>query len=83
MIEVNGEKDHIHLLFQYDPQLAIPKFVGNLKSVTSRRLRSEFPELGEKFKKSVLWNESYFIASCGGVTVSQLKNYIEKQERPD
>ncbi|NBD15550.1 MAG: IS200/IS605 family transposase, partial [Cyanobacteria bacterium] len=24
-----------------------------------------------------------FIASCGGVTVSQLKNYIEKQERPD
>jgi len=83
MIEVNGEKDHIHLLFQYYPQLAIPKFVGNLKSVTSRRLRSEFPELGEKFKKSVLWNESYFIASCGGVTVSQLKNYIEKQERPD
>jgi putative transposase len=83
MIEVNGEEDHIHLLFQYYPQLELPKFVGNIKSVTSRRLRAEFPELAERYKKSVLWNESYFIASCGGVTVSQLKNYVENQNRPD
>jgi putative transposase len=83
MIEVNGEQDHIHLLFQYYPQLELPKFIGNVKSVTSRRLRAEFPELAEKFKKSVLWNESYLIASCGGVTLSQLKNYVESQNRPD
>lgn len=83
MIEVNGEEDHIHLLFQYYPQLELPKFVGNIKSVTSRRLRTEFPNLTKTFKKSVLWNESYFIASCGGVTVSQLKSYVEKQNTPD
>ncbi|MEQ9669131.1 IS200/IS605 family transposase [Coleofasciculus sp. G2-EDA-02] len=83
IIEVNGEEDHIHLLFQYYPQLELPKFVGNIKSVTSRRLRSEFPDLAKVFKKSVLWNESYFIASCGGVTVSQLKSYVEKQNTPD
>jgi putative transposase len=82
MIEVNGEQDHIHLLFQYYPQLELPKFVGNVKSITSRRLRAEFPELAERFKKSVLWNESYLIASCGGVTVSQLKNYVEKRCDP-
>ena len=83
MIEVNGEEDHIHLLFQYYPQLELPKFVGNIKSVTSRRLRREFPKLATVFKKSVLWNESYFIASCGGVTVSQLKAYLEKQNTPN
>jgi putative transposase len=83
MIEVNGEQDHIHLLFQYYPQLELPKFIGNIKSITSRRLRAEFPELAERFKKSVLWNESYFIASCGGVTVSQLKDYVENQNRPE
>jgi len=37
MIEFNGENNHIHLLFQYYPQLELPKFVGNIKSVTSRR----------------------------------------------
>ncbi|OLT57858.1 IS200/IS605 family transposase [Moorena bouillonii] len=83
MIEANGETDHIHLLFQYYPQLELPKFIGNIKSVTSRRLRSEFPELFDTYKKAVLWNESYFIASCGGVTVSQLKIYVEKQNTPD
>ncbi len=83
MIEANGETDHIHLLFQYYPQLELPKFVGNIKSVTSRRLRSEFPELFDTYKKAVLWNESYLIASCGGVTVSQLKTYVKKQDTPD
>jgi|GEM_PF-138969 len=84
LIEVNGEADHIHLLFQYYPQMALPKFINNLKSVSSRRLRAEFAERVNKFYwKSVLWNESYFIASCGGVTVSALRRYIEQQDSPD
>ncbi len=84
LIEFNGEADHIHVLFQYYPQMSLPKFINNLKSVSSRRLRSEFAERVSKFYcKSLLWNESYFIASCGGVTVSILKRYIEQQNPPD
>lgn len=84
MIEFNGEADHIHLLFQYYPQLELPKFISNVKSVSSRRLRSEFPtQVQRYYRKPVLWNESYFIASCGGVTVSVLKRYIEQQDSPD
>ena len=29
MIEFNGEEDHIHLLFQYYPQMELPKFISN------------------------------------------------------
>ena len=84
MIEFNGEENHIHLLFQYYPQMELPKFISNLKSISSRRLRSEFPERIDQFYwKAVFWNESYFIASCGGVTVTVLKKYIEKQDSPD
>lgn len=83
MVEFNGEANHIHLLFQYLPQLELPKFISNLKSVTSRRLRTEFPEIVDKYHKNVLWNESYFIASCGGVTVSILRRYIEGQDTPE
>ena len=84
LIEINGEADHIHLLFQYYPQMSLPKFINNLKSVSSRRLRAEFAERVNQFYwKSVLWNESYFIASCGGVTVSVLRRYIEQQDSPD
>ncbi len=49
LIEFNGEADHVHLLFQYYPQMELPKFVNNIKSVTSRRLRSEFNEEVDKF----------------------------------
>lgn len=83
VIEFNGEDNHIHLLFQYYPQMALPKFIGNIKSVTSRKLRQEFPEQVNKvYWKKVFWNESYFIASCGGVTISVLKKYIENQDTP-
>jgi putative transposase len=84
LIEFNGEEDHIHLLFQYYPQMDLSKFVNNIKSVASRRLRSEFPERVNGFyNKDVLWNSSYFIASCGGVTVSTLRRYIENQDIPE
>ena len=84
VIEFNGEEDHIHLLFQYLPQMDLSKFVNNLKSVSSRRVRAEFAdEVNKVYCKSVLWNESYFIASCGGVTVSVLRKYIEHQDSPE
>jgi len=44
LIEFNGEEDRIHLLFQYYSQMDLSKFVNNIKSVASRRLRSEFPQ---------------------------------------
>ncbi|MGK7926414.1 MAG: IS200/IS605 family transposase [Spirulina sp.] len=78
LIEFNGEENHIHLLFQYHPNILLSKLVNNIKTVTSRKLRQEFAEQVNKFYwKDVLWNGSYFVASCGGVTISTLKKYIE------
>ena len=84
IVEFNGEEDHVHLLFQYHPELQLSKLVNSLKSVSSRKLRQEFLEELEKvyYKKKVVWNSSYFIASCGGVTISTLKKYIENQNTP-
>lgn len=82
LVEFNGERDHIHLLFQYHPSVELAKLVNNLKTVTSRRLRSEFSEIEQSYRKDVLWNSSYFIASCGGVTLTTLMAYIQGQDTP-
>lgn len=84
VVEINGESDHLHLLFGYYPQLQLSKYINNLKTVSSRMLRQEFEtELWAIYKdKPVLWNNSYFIASCGGVTVEQLKEYVKSQDNP-
>lgn len=84
LIEFNGEADHVHVLFQYHPDVALSNLVNNLKSVTSRKLRQEFIDyLATFYWKDVFWNGSYFVASCGGVTISTLRQYIENQERPE
>lgn len=83
LIEFNGEADHVHILFRYYPQVQLSKLVNNLKTVTSRLLRKDFDsELIALLYKQTLWNNSYFIASCGGVTVETLRKYIENQGQP-
>ena len=84
LVEFNGEENHVHILFQYHPNVMLSKLVNNVKTVTSRRLRKEFSEqINAIYWKDVLWNGSYFIASCGGVTISTLKKYIENQKTPE
>ncbi|GAB1538306.1 IS200/IS605 family transposase [Scytonema sp. NUACC21] len=84
VIEFNVESDRIHLLFMYNTQTDLPKFINNLKSVTSRCFRKEFADhLSQFYWKDVFWSGSYFIASCGGVTVETLKKYVESQSRPN
>ncbi|AOX02868.1 IS200/IS605 family transposase [Moorena producens PAL-8-15-08-1] len=83
LVEFNGESDHVHLLFQYHPDIQLSNLVNNLKSVSSRKLRQQFNDVLSRFySKNVVWNSSYFVASSGGVTITQLKKYIENQERP-
>ncbi len=84
VVEFNGEQDHVHLLFSYYPQMQLSKFVNNLKTVSSLYIRKEFKNDVDKFyKKPVFWHSAYFIASCGGVTVEQLKRYVCEQDSPE
>jgi putative transposase len=84
LIEFNGETDHVHLLIQYTPQTELSKLINNLKTVSSRYMRKEFEtRVNEFYCKDVLWTSGYGVFSCGGVTVEELKKYIENQNRPD
>ncbi|MBE9008446.1 IS200/IS605 family transposase [Fortiea sp. LEGE XX443] len=83
LVEFNGEVDHVHLLIRYHPQIELSKFIANLKTVSSRLIRQEFESiLSQVYTKPVFWTGSYFVASCGGVTVEQLKQYVQQQQSP-
>jgi putative transposase len=85
LVEFNGESDHIHLLIDYKPDISLSKLIANLKTVSSRLIRRDFPELASKYfyNKPYFWTGAYFVASCGGVTVTQLKKYVENQKSPE
>ena len=84
VVELNGEADHVHLLFAYYPQMQLSKFINNLKTVSSLYIRKEFPEQVKRFywNKPVFWHSAYFTASCGSVTVETLKRYVQEQDSP-
>ncbi len=83
LVQFNGEEDHVHLLIDYKPDIQISKLIANLKTVSSRLIRKEFSQLSQKYfyNKPYFWTGAYFIASCGGVTVEQLKKYVETQKK--
>lgn len=81
LTEFNGEGDHVHLLVQYPPTVALSRLVNSLKGVSSRALRAHHP----REVKSMLWGEqfwspSYFAGSCGGAPLSVVADYITHQK---
>ena len=82
LIEFDGESDHVHLLVNYPPKVAVSKLVNSLKGVSSRRLRQYHQDIHKYYWKGVLWSPSYFAGSCGGAPISVIKQYIEQQNSP-
>ena len=82
LIEMDGEDDHVHLLVEYQPKVAVSNLVNSLKGVSSRLLRKARPDLQNRYWKGVLWSPSYFASSCGGAPISIVRQYIEQQQTP-
>jgi putative transposase len=80
LIELDGEDDHVHLLVEYPPKLAVSALVNSLKGVSSRLLRKERPDIRNRYWKGVLWSPSYFASSCGGAPIGMVRQYIEQQQ---
>ena len=83
LVEFNGEHDHVHLLINYPPKVALSSLVASLKGVSARLLRKEFGDFHPWLKRrGVLWSPSYFASSCGGAPIDILRQYIEEQQTP-
>ncbi|SCL16522.1 IS200/IS605 family transposase [Micromonospora inyonensis] len=83
LVEFNGESDHVHLLVNFPPTVAVSRLVNSLKGVSSRRLRQEFPDLIDHYWRARrLWSGSYFAGSVGGAPLSVVRQYIDSQRSP-
>ncbi len=78
--ESGYESDHVHLLVNYPPKVALSALVNSLKGVSARKLRSaNLAEVTSKLWGSHFWSPSYCAVSCGGAPLAIVKQYIEKQ----
>ncbi|STY59712.1 Transposase and inactivated derivatives [Mannheimia haemolytica] len=57
LVEFDGEDDHVHLLVEYPPKVAISHLVNSLKGVSSRMIRKKnYPSIRKKLWGNQLWS---------------------------
>lgn len=83
LAEFNGQDDHVHLLVEYPPKVAVSVLVNSLKGVSARRLRAEFTsQVNQHLIHGHFWSPSYLAASAGDTPPALVREYIEGQRRP-
>ena len=70
--------DHVNLFLKGSPILPVHLIVKNLKGISSKALRDEFPQL--KKKLPTLWTRSYYCETIGCINEETIKQYIENQK---
>jgi putative transposase len=71
---VGGVVDHVHLLLELPPRIALARAIQLIKGGSSAWMHLNFPEL-----RNFAWQEGYGAFSVGLSQVPETINYIEQQ----
>ena len=81
LVELNHDKDHVHLVVEYPPKVSVSDLANALKGNSSFVARRDCKEeLRKKLWGSAFWTPSFFAASCGGAPIETLKLYVQSQQ---
>jgi len=70
--------DHVHLVVESDPTLAVQFVVNQFKGSSARILRDTFPSLRTRLPN--MWSRSYYAGTVGVVSEATIRRYIELQK---
>ncbi len=88
LVEFEGEDNHVHLLINYPPKIALSKLVNSLKGVSSRHLKKEFPELKKSIGKELYGHhhillevvEEHLLVLLNNILNSKIDHYKNKKD---
>ena len=82
VIEIETDMDHVHILAAFGPEYSIRTVMNSLKGVTARIIRRDhWEEVSKQLWGDSFWSDSYYVGTCGGVTVETIRKYVENQGR--
>ena len=70
--------DHVHILVEIPPKIAISKFMGYLKGKSSTMIYEQFPELKYKYRGREFWCKGYYVDTVGK-NEGRIAEYIKHQ----
>ena len=81
ILEMNGEPDHVHILFEADPFTAPGELANVVKTKTARFTRKQYGDtvLKKYYWKPYFWSDSYFVTTVSENSLSMVTEYIRRQ----
>ena len=80
--EMEVDKDHVHMFLSFPPKHSISDVVGIFKSVSSKVIREEYPQVKKQLWGGEFWEDGYFARTVGDrVTADVIRRYIRYHER--
>lgn len=84
IVEINTDKDHVHMLLGLSPQDSIPVVMKTLKGVSARLLNQKHSaEISKALYGGHIWSPSYYIATTSDNVMDNIKAYIKNQGNED
>ena len=82
IIEAELCRDHVHMLVEIPPKIAVSSFMGYLKGKSTTMIYEQFPELKYKYKQREFWCKGYYVDTVGK-NAKAIKVYIANQIKVD
>jgi putative transposase len=79
-MEMNIQKDHIHIVILIPPKYSISSIMGFLKGKLSIRLFQKYERIGKKFWGRHLWSRGYCVSTVG-LDEEKIRKYVKWQEQ--
>lgn len=81
IIQMETDKDHVHILLEYSPKVSVSNIVKQLKQYSTYKMWMYHREFLSKhyWKRQILWSDGYFACSIGQVSQEIIERYIQNQ----
>ena len=80
VIELNVQKDHIHLIVMIPPKLSVSDYMGITKGRTAIRVFNKFPILKNRpYWGNSFWSRGYCVDTIG-LDEEKIRLYVQYQE---
>ena len=84
VVRMNGEEDHVHILFEAPPDKKLTELVNMLKTRSARMTWARYPDELRKFywreDRHLFWTDSYFVTTVGYNSLEAVDHYIKNQQ---
>ena len=82
ILEAEVCADHVHMLVEIPPKIAVSSFMGYLKGKSSTMLYEQFGELKYKYRNREFWCKGYYVDTVGK-NANRIAEYIKNQLKED